>query len=49
MMKATIYQVLTLKLGRLPTNAEIKADVDRIKSEALQERAAKGKLRHQRK
>jgi hypothetical protein len=47
--KPTIYQALILKLGRVPTDAEIKADVDRIKTEALCELAAVGKLKHQRK
>lgn len=48
MSKLTIYAALVLKLGRTPTNAEIKADVERIKAEAIQELAAKGKLRFQR-
>ena len=47
-MKQTIYQALEAKLGRTPTNAEIKADVERIKTEALVELASKGKLRFQR-
>lgn len=46
--KLTIYQALVYKLGRVPTNAELKADVDRIKREAYVEAAGKGKLRHQR-
>ena len=45
----TIYQALATKLGRTPTNAELKADVDRIKREAIVELAGKGKLKHQRK
>ena len=49
MRKPTIYEALEIKLGRAPTNAELKADVERIKTEALQELAAKGKLRFQRK
>ena len=44
----TIYEALKTKLGREPTNAELKADVQRIKEEALIEAATKGKLRHQR-
>lgn len=47
--KPTIYEALRTKLGREPTRAELKEDVERIKREALQELAAKGKLRHQRK
>lgn len=47
-MKPTIYQALVIKLGRIPTNAELKADVERIKESALQELAAKGKLSFQR-
>lgn len=48
MRKPTIYEALRAKLGREPTSAELKADVDRIKREALVEAAQKGKLRHQR-
>jgi hypothetical protein len=47
--KPTIYEVLRDKLGREPTNAEIKADVERIKREALCEVATRGGLPHQRK
>lgn len=47
-MRKTIYWALVEKLGRHPTNAEIKADVQRILDESLQERAARGKLAHQR-
>lgn len=32
----TIYQALTLKLGRTPTSAEVKADVQRIIHEGTQ-------------
>lgn len=32
----TIYQALTLKLGRTPTDAEVKADVKRIIHEGTQ-------------
>lgn len=49
MRNPTIYEALAAKLGREPTNAEVKADVERILDEAAQERAAAGKLRHQRK
>ena len=49
MRKPTIYEALRAKLGREPTNAELKADVDRIKREAVEELARAGKLRHQRK
>jgi len=45
----TIYEALKAKLGREPTNAEIKQDVQRILDEALIDAATKGKLRHQRK
>jgi hypothetical protein len=44
----TIYEALRRKLGRTPTNAELKADVERIKREAVQELAKRGKLPHQR-
>lgn len=46
--KPTIYEALRDKLGREPTNAELKADVSRILDESLVERAAAGKLSHQR-
>lgn len=46
--KPTIYEALRDKLGREPTNAEIKADVKRILEDGLIELASKGKLRHQR-
>ena len=49
MRKPTIYEALKQKLGREPSNAELKADVIRILQEATQERAATGKLPHQRK
>lgn len=49
MIKPTIYQALMIKLGRHPTNAEVKADVERIKTEALVQVAMAGKLAHQRK
>lgn len=49
MHKPTIYEALCVKLGHIPTNAELKADVERIKREALEELATKGKLKFQRK
>jgi hypothetical protein len=48
MRRPTIYEALAIKLGREPTNAELKADVERILTESLAERAGAGKLRHQR-
>ena len=45
MIKQTIYEALAAKLGRVPTNAELKADVQRIKDEALVELASNGKLK----
>jgi hypothetical protein len=47
-IKQTIYEALRQKLGREPTNAEIKADVQRILEEAMVDRAERGKLSHQR-
>lgn len=44
----TIWNVLARKLGREPTNAEAKAEVERIMSETTIDMAAAGKLRHQR-
>lgn len=44
----TIYDALTLKLGRTPTNAEIKVEINRIGEEVLIDLATKGKLPHQR-
>jgi len=49
MLRPTIYEALKAKLEREPTNAELKAEVKRILAEAAAERAAQGKLRHQRK
>lgn len=49
MRKPTIYEALCTKLGRHPTYSEVKADVERIKTESLIKMAAKGKLPHQRK
>ncbi len=47
--KPTIYEALKTKLGREPTNAELKAEVRRILDEGLIEMAQKGRLPHQRK
>ena len=47
-MAVTIYEALKIKLQREPTNAELKADVDRIKELVLIDLAGKGKLNHQR-
>ena len=44
----TIYQSLANKLGRTPTSAELKAEIQRIKDEALVDLAGKGKLSFQR-
>ncbi len=44
----TIYEALAKKLGRRPTNDELRAEIQRIKGESLIERAGKGKLRFQR-
>ena len=44
----TIYSALKAKLNREPTNAELKAEVARIKESALIDSATKGKLAHQR-
>jgi hypothetical protein len=44
----TIYEALRRKLGREPTSAELKADVERIKADGMREMAERGKLRHQR-
>jgi len=45
----TIYDALTERLGREPTTAELREEVSRIKSEALEDTAARGKLHWQRK
>ena len=47
MIKVTIYEALYIKLGREPTNTEVKAEVKRILEEGLVEQAMKSKLRHQ--
>jgi len=44
----TIYEALRAKLGREPTDTELKADVKRIMTESTVERAMVGKLPHQR-
>ena len=44
----TIWNRLAAKLGREPTNVEVRAELDRISAEVLADLAAKGKLRHQR-
>ena len=49
MIRPTIYEALRVKLGREPTNAELKADVQRILTDGLIEAAERGKLAHQRK
>jgi hypothetical protein len=49
MRKPTIYEALCDKLGREPTNVELRADVRRILEESTRERAEQGKLAHQRK
>jgi hypothetical protein len=46
--KPTIYEALRDKLGREPTNPELRAEVERIKQSALVELAEKGRLPHQR-
>lgn len=45
----TVWNKLAQKLGRQPTNAEAKAELDRIFTEVMVELANKGKLPHQRK
>ena len=49
MTRPTIYDALKARLGREPTPAELKADVQRILEEGTRERAERGKLQHQRK
>ena len=46
--KPTIYEALKTKLNREPSNAELKADVQRILDDGLIEMAGNGKLKHQR-
>lgn len=45
----TIWNVLARKLGREPTNEEARAEVRRLMDENLQDMAARGKLKFQRK
>ena len=45
----TIYEALARKLGRKPTNVELKTEIKRIIQEAIIEQAEKGKLLHQKK
>lgn len=47
MRNPTIYEALREKLGREPTHRELCDDVRRILIEAAAERAAQGKLQHQ--
>lgn len=47
-IKPTIYVALAAKLGRTPTNSELRAEVERIKREAVAELAAAGRLPWQR-
>jgi hypothetical protein len=53
MRQPTIYEALKARLGREPSNAELKADVQRILQEAsdvaLVAAAEAGRLPHQRK
>jgi len=44
----TIWNVLARKLGREPTNAEAKAEIERIMQEAQIDLAGAGKLPYQR-
>ena len=44
----TIYNKLATKLGRQPTNQEVKAELNRIISEVQIDMAGKGKLKFQR-
>lgn len=44
----TIHNVLKRKLGREPSHAELRAEVTRIRTEALVDMAGKGRLRMQR-
>lgn len=44
----TIYNRLAARLGRVPTAAEVRADVSRILTASLVDRATKGQLAHQR-
>lgn len=48
MRKPTIYEVLRDRLQREPTHNELCAEVKRILTDSLVERATTGKLQHQR-
>ena len=48
MKQPTIYAALAHRMGREPTNAELKAEIKRILQETLVELAEAGKLKHQR-
>ena len=48
MIRMTIYEALRKKLGRDPTNLELKQEVIRIKRDAVIELATAGKLPFQR-
>lgn len=43
--KPTIYEALKEKLGREPTNKELKSEVDRILTESMIERKSKVKTK----
>ena len=45
----TIYDQLKARLGREPTTTELREEVSRIKTEALEDAAARGRLHWQRK
>lgn len=45
----TIYNRLAARLGREPTDAEVRAELNRIMTEARVAMAEQGKLPHQRK
>jgi hypothetical protein len=45
--RGSVWEKLALRLGRQPTNAEAKAEVQRILDEGLIDLAEKGKLKHQ--
>ncbi len=49
MRRPTIWEELVKKLGRDPTSAECRTECLRIMDEGRAERAAQGKLPHQRK
>ena len=49
MKTPTIYEALAAKLGRAPSNVELKAEVSRIKESVLVDLASEGKLKFQRK